>query len=113
MDLWSNSAFMGTDESGFPCRPHRDPADHKYHVIGQLQAAPQTLFQTIMRDASGLIGAAGSTMVVLVTPIPRYVLNKCCRDAEHITNWGTEEFRAEQARATDAVETAASAAGSP
>ena len=113
MDLWSNSAFMGTDESGLPCRPQRDPADHKYHVPGQLQAAPQTLFQTIMRDASGLIGAAGSAMVVLVTPIPRYLMSKCCRDTEHITNWGTEEFRAELARATDAVETAAAAAGSP
>jgi len=113
MDLWSNSAFMGTDESGFPCRPQRDPTDHKYHVFGQLQAAPQTLFQTIMRDASGLIGAAGSATVVLVTPIPRYVTNRCCREAEHITNWGTDEFRAELARASEAVEMAASVAGPP
>jgi hypothetical protein len=42
LDLFSNSAFMGTDESGMPRKAVRSPVDGKYHLVGQLQAAPKT-----------------------------------------------------------------------
>ncbi len=54
MDIWSNSAYMGTDEFGLPLRAQKSSVDFKYHILGNLQAAPKTLFDKIMQDQATL-----------------------------------------------------------
>jgi len=48
-----------------------------------------------------LVGAAGDATVILVMPLPRYVIGKCCADEGHITNFETEDFEIEIQRAED------------
>ena len=57
-----------------------------------------------------VIDAAGSAVVILVAPFPRYVLGKCCDNESHLTNWGTAEMADELGKVasnTKAVLTAA------
>jgi hypothetical protein len=110
LDLWSNSAYMGTDEMGLPCKAFKSGDDNKYHITGQLQAAPKPVFQKILKDAIPLIGAADEASVVLLSPLPRYVMGRCCNDGGHITNLESEEFDSEIQRADDNAALAVGAA---
>ena len=101
-------AFMGTDDNGLPKKAYKD-TDRKYHVSGQLQAAPKQAFLLVAREAAGLVGAAGEATVMLLGPLPRYVTDRCCDDQSHITNLGTEDMETELQRAED---NAAAAVGS-
>jgi hypothetical protein len=109
IDLWSNSAFMGTDEMGLPSRAFKDPHDNKYHVLGALQAAPKSVFQVVLWDAAPLLAAAASARIILVTPFPRYVAGACCNDTSHMPNIGTDDFYDEICKATAAADAAAAA----
>jgi len=40
LDLWSNSACMGTDDMGLPTKPVRSKDDGRFHIVGAMQAAP-------------------------------------------------------------------------
>jgi hypothetical protein len=111
MDLWSNSAHMGTDEMGIPSRAQKSPADGHYHVLGELQAAPKTMFSLILSMAKGVMDAAGGSTIILVAPLPRYILSKCCDKSEHISNWGSEQFFSELSVAVKSAISAVAAAG--
>ena len=108
VDIWSNMAYMGSDESGLPKKVQKDSTDRRYHVTGHLQAAPKQVFQLVAKDCTDLFGAAGAASVMLLGPLPRYVTAKCCEDPEHLTNFGTDDMEAEIQRAED---NAAAAAG--
>jgi len=109
IDLWSNSAYMGTDDFGLPCRSTRVGSDSRYHVIGNLQAAPKTLFEKILADAKPVLDACWEGKVIMVIPFPRYVKNKCCASAGHIPNFGTENYFMEMNRAMEVAEQALAA----
>jgi len=109
LDLWSNSAYMGTDEFGLPVRAAKASNDGKYHIVGDLQAAPKTVFEKIMQDSVAVLDAARGSKVVLVIPIPRYILNKCCTAAGHVANFGQESFSSEVYRAMEMAEQAIAA----
>jgi hypothetical protein len=66
--------------------------DGKYHLKGQLQAAPKTAFNFLLKSAVPVIEAAGLAGVVIVAPIPRYVKAGCCGGGDHITNQGEDGF---------------------
>jgi hypothetical protein len=108
MDLWPNSAYLGTDEMGFPVKPEKNPVDGKYHIVGALQAAPAAVFEKILKDAEPLIKSANTAKVVLVLPFPGYVTGKCCNESTHISNHGSAGFWAELDRPETAVNMALS-----
>jgi hypothetical protein len=92
LDLWSNSAFLGTDESGFPLKPVKSNSDGKYHIMGELQHAPKQVFQRILSDAAPLFSAGNGARIVLLAPFPRYRSGKCCQLPGHVSNYGTDGF---------------------
>jgi len=109
MDLFSNNAFMGTDECGLPCRAQKGRADGRYHTVGDLQAAPKTVFEKIYSDSKQILNVVAGCKTVFFAPIPRYVSGKCCSDSGHLSNWGSESFTAEIRRACEMAELATSA----
>jgi hypothetical protein len=111
VDIWSNSACMGTDEIGTPCRAQRGSTDGKFHICGQLQAAPKTIFKHLLQETLPVIGAAGGASIILVAPFPRYVMRKCCDSEAHITNWGTAGFFDELRETVVLSKSAVAAAG--
>jgi len=107
IDVWSNLAFMGTDEYGIPCRSSK--IGGKYHIGGHLQAAPRTVFQNGFNELGPVLEAAGRAAIVLIEPFPRYIVGKCCTDPSHITNFGSNDYEDEFHRAADTAESVASA----
>ena len=70
IDLWSNSAFLGTDELGFPKLPLRSAEDRRYHILGKLQTALATVFVRILEDTADSIAAAAPARIILIAPFP-------------------------------------------
>jgi len=106
LDVWSNSAFLGTDDMGFPKIPEKSTLDGKFHVVGPLQAAPTAVFERLLQDSVPILDAAKNANVVLVVPFPRYVVEKCCGESSHLTNYGTDSFWIELERPETAVKLA-------
>jgi hypothetical protein len=109
IDVWANICVMGTDENGLPCRAMKTSGDGRYHLPGELQAAPRTCLNAILKDMHPVLDAAAGATVVLLAPIPRYVDVGCCSDPAHITNRGTQDLKTELVKVAD---TAAAVAGS-
>ncbi len=96
LDLLSNSAYMGTDVSGLPS-PAERAGDGRYHIPGSLTTAPPTILKKVLEVCNTLAEKVKQSNVVLVCPIPRYVMGSCCTDPTHIENRNSEEFEDELA----------------
>jgi hypothetical protein len=105
IDIWSNMAFMGTDEYGIPSRASKSGG--RYHIIGSLQAAPRTVFQNGLNEVGPVLDAAGTAAIVLMEPIPRYIVGKCCSEPTHVSNYGSSDYEGEFHRAADTAESVA------
>jgi hypothetical protein len=86
LDLLSNTAFMGTDDSGLPSEPLRSEGG-KYHITGSLTIAPPTITKKVLLDCLPLAAALKGTGTVLLSPVPRYVYEKCCAEPSHLANF--------------------------
>jgi hypothetical protein len=93
LDIFSNSAFMGTDNRGLPLPASQD-GDGTYHIEGQLDIAPLRSLTIVASMGKKLIEAAGSAKVIVVLPVPRYVIAGCCTSPGHITNWCEADYQA-------------------
>jgi len=111
VDLWSNSALLGTDEMGFPSKPFKSAEDGKYHVPGRLQAAPATIFDRILADAAPIFEGGSNARLIVVAPFPRYVTGGCCSDGQHVSNHGTAGFWGELQKSMESAKEAVLAAG--
>jgi hypothetical protein len=61
--------------------------DRKYHIPGKLDLADRGEFKELFNNCVSLIRAGGECQKVLVTPLGRYITDKCCGDSGHITNF--------------------------
>jgi hypothetical protein len=96
LDLLSNSAYMGTDVNGLPS-PEERAGDGRYHIPGSLTTAPPTILKKVLEVCSTLAETIKQSNVLLVCPIPRYVMGSCCTDSAHIENRKSEDFEDELA----------------
>ena len=87
----SNFYLARTEEGGLVPICKRINGD--YHVDGDLAFAPKELKFTIFGDAKPLLEAANGRRVVLVSPIPRYLLKSCCLDPSHAGNIRDSDYR--------------------
>jgi hypothetical protein len=93
LDLFSNSTYMGTDNRGLPNLPIQDE-EGRYHIEGQLDVAPLRALGIVAGLMKKLVEAAGEAKVLLVLPLPRYVLRGCCDSPAHVTNLGAGDYQA-------------------
>ena len=87
----SNFYLARTEEGGLV--PICKRINGAYHVDGDLAFAPKELQFTIFGDAKPLLEAANGRSVVLVSPIPRYLLKSCCLDSSHAGNIREADYR--------------------
>jgi hypothetical protein len=59
----------------------------KYHITGSLMVAQPTLTKRVLLDCLPIAEALKGTGTVLLSPVPRYVYEKCCKDPQHIENF--------------------------
>ena len=88
----SNSYLARTEEGGLVPICKR-LLSGEYHVDGDLVFAPKELQYSTFCDAKPLLEVAGNRKKIVVTPIPRYLLQSCCTDADHISNMREPDYR--------------------
>jgi hypothetical protein len=59
IDAMANSAYFGTDENGLPMPPAKSGEDGRYHMLGDLQLAPTSVFRTNLRQIDSLLEQGG------------------------------------------------------
>ena len=104
IDVFSNSAYMGCDESGLPQRPEKG-ADGRYHILGTMEVATQNVLRKNLAACIPALEAASGARLIFILPIPRYVTRQCCDDPSHIDNRGEADFETIVASAGMAVRT--------
>jgi hypothetical protein len=67
----------------------------KYHIDGDLVVTPKELFQKSLKICVPLLQQHPDVKKIILSPLPRYWLAKCCSDEEHIPNFGTAEYEEE------------------
>ena len=55
-----------------------------YHIYGDLVMAPKVLQYSTFCCAKPLFEVAGSRKKVVVSSIPRYLVEGCCEDTAHV-----------------------------
>jgi hypothetical protein len=107
IDPMSNSAYVGTDEDGLPIPAEKSDEDGRYHLYGDLQLAPPSVFKNCLKQMEKVLAFIREAKVVFVIPLPRYVLTGCCADPEHVSNRLSGELAAEFAGAEKSLRDAA------
>ena len=89
LHLFDNSIYKGEVDSELT-----DPVklNRKYHVRGKLKLIDNADFKNLFETALPIIHACRSSNVILLGPLPRFLLNKCCVDLSHITNFGDSGY---------------------
>jgi hypothetical protein len=71
--------------------PHRQ-LEGKYHVDGDLVTIPNEQVKYLFEMMTPIFKAADGVHRLLVTPIPRYLYQGCCEEADHAPNRAEEGF---------------------
>jgi hypothetical protein len=90
IDPLSNTAVCGTDTNGMPVNQVK--LDGSWHIVGALSYVPKQRAKTSLSQIRGTALAGKNPRIIALSPLPRYVTEKCCLDPEHITNAGDSDF---------------------
>ena len=59
---------------------------------GCLETTPEAFLRKRFSLVRNLLQMAGSTTIICVLPLPRYVQCPCCNDEQHMVNWVESDF---------------------
>ena len=90
----ANYYLAKSDEGGL--LPIRKLVTGDYHVEGELSFAPKELQYSIFCTAKPLLEVAGGRRLILLTPLPRYLLSSCCSNPDHVSNMKEDSYRKDQ-----------------
>ncbi len=82
----------------FSCNSHGEKnltkkgRDGKYHVEGELKLISKEDMKEIFLLLLPLIKAARGKKIIIMGPLPRYLLARCCASSSHLTNRTGEEY---------------------
>ncbi len=91
LDLLSNVALLGTDDNGLPTEAMQ-AEDGRYHVVRSLATAPPSVVKKNLALCTPLSEFLGNAGTVLISPVPRYVYNRCCENVGHVTRIMMKKF---------------------
>ena len=74
-----------------PAYPYMD--SEGYHIPGNMEGAPTGVLKAATRLAKPLLAVASKAgRIILLDPLPRYTIGKCCLKPDHITNYGDTDY---------------------
>jgi hypothetical protein len=98
IQVLDNSTYYCGKDLGEMSLPKKGK-DNRYHVDGELRYVKKQLLRELFTQILDLIKAAGDCQIVLVLPLPRWLLYSCCSDLSHCTNRGDDSFSADMNQA--------------
>ena len=92
LQFLDTSLFIArTEEGGLV--PAWKGLDGAYHVDGDSVLVPKELQYNTFQLILPIFEAVGDRKMIIVTPIPRYLLQRCCSDPEYVPNLASEDYR--------------------
>jgi hypothetical protein len=90
IDPLSNSVFCGSDDTG----NHIDPVKENdiWHVTSNLCVRAKSYIRATLSKLKNIFDAAPDSKIILVSPLPRYITDKCCDNDSHIANFGDADY---------------------
>jgi hypothetical protein len=90
-----NSSFACADQDGAisAIRKLDKGKDPSNHVVGELIVAHKITLAAAVSNLKRIIAVCGGRLVIIVTPLPRYLNGRCCKDVDHCTHIGIPESR--------------------
>ena len=83
--------FTRTEEGGL--LPSKRGEDGRYHVEGDSVFALMELHvYSIFNQAKPLLVLAGDLMKILISPLPRYLKERCCGNKKHVPNLEDNDY---------------------
>ena len=93
IQLFDNSFYLAKTEEGGLIPPVKESAPgSKYHVHGELVFAPKELQYSIFNTVKPILEAVSSHQKIMISPLPRYLKDRCCEDVEHVSNLEEEDY---------------------
>jgi hypothetical protein len=102
IDILSNSVVCGTGNRGKIVEPIK--IDGKWHIPGSLTFEPKTVLKSTLSEAAEKLFAGKCPKLICITPLPRYVTEKCCESPDHIQNFSGNDFFSDINQNSDEVE---------
>jgi hypothetical protein len=90
-EIFDNSCYIGESSSVWR-QAEKFTSDGRYHITSELSVADRSEFKDIFNSAVPLLRAGGQHQKVIITPLLWYSSGKCCRNPDHITNFGRENY---------------------
>jgi hypothetical protein len=97
IQLLDNSSYECKTPSGDRILPKRG-RDGKYHAVGELGVIGKDTLRDHFMALQPVFRAVKGFKVLVLTPLPRYLWNRCCDDASHITNSERESFASDMGK---------------
>ena len=86
--IWGldNSCFRAVSAEGDMSRISKNPADKKFHVVGDLAVTPFVLLKPAIHELKRLLDILKDREVWILDVLPRFLLIPCCEDEGHCIN---------------------------
>jgi hypothetical protein len=89
--LLDNSIYHALEENGNMLLPCRGIAG-TYHMNGDLVVCSKIAQHSLFKGVRPLLDCAKVKGAALMAPLPKYLLNGCCHDEEHMPNRAAADF---------------------
>jgi hypothetical protein len=86
--LFDNSVFLSSNDD-IQELPYKDG---KYHMTGKLVLADRDVFKKLFTEILPLLRSGLDHKKFILSPLLRYTVRACCRDANHLTNKRDADF---------------------
>jgi hypothetical protein len=100
--MMDGSVFYTRGQDGSRTLPRRGE-DGKFHIEGDLIVCSQEIQAEHLNTMKPILDAVGRRPCIVISPMPRYVVEGCCQDPEHVKNRGERYFRDNMQRQLDGV----------
>jgi hypothetical protein len=101
--LYDNEVYIVEHEDGELTSPIK--IGGRFHINGKLAVVDRDRFKEIFNLSVPLLRAGGECPKLLISPLLRYITSPCCKEANHLTNYGGPEYALLLGEAVDNMKT--------
>ena len=93
LQIFDTSFHFARTEDGGLVPACRSADDARFHVHGESVVAPKESQFSAFSVSKEIMLAAAKHQLIIISPLPRYLYNRCCADKEHCSNFSDSDYR--------------------
>jgi lysophospholipase L1-like esterase len=97
--LLDNNVFFKAREDGSCSLTSKNTDDNTYHINGRLEYVDHTAIKSLVNTITPLLRAGGECEKIILSPLPRYMMKRCCKDRNHLVNKREDSYASDMGEA--------------